>query len=132
MPASEKAKLLKTAAWHWDELSKPRELLENLASEADLGIDNPQLLPHDLFPAVDLPPLPLVDRLSLLLSGFGMTFQLSRDGKLIRLVPIPAEVLSDTTYTWRGDAAKLQTDLQRISGCQNHPQRHERASRRAV
>jgi hypothetical protein len=114
MPAAVKAKLLKQAAWHWDELSTPRELLEVLAKEGGLGVDNPQVLPHDLFPAVDLPPLPLVDRLSLLLAGFGLTFQLSRDGHLIRLVEIPAVVLLDKTYAARGDAAKLQSDLQRI------------------
>lgn len=114
LPAAVKGKLLKQAAWQWEELSTPRELLENLAHAGGLGVDNPQILPHDLFPAVSLPPLALVDRLSLLLAGFGMTFQLSRDGQLIRLVEIPPVALLEKSYAARGDAAKLQSDLQRI------------------
>jgi hypothetical protein len=50
------------------------------------GLDQ---IPHDLWPAVDLPPLSWTDRLTLVLAGFGLTFQLSDRGETVQLVKLP-------------------------------------------
>jgi hypothetical protein len=67
-----------------------------------------------LWPAQSLPPLPWVDRLSLLLVGFGLTFEIGGAGASIRLVPMPAIVVLEKSYSTRGDAADLAVQLRRI------------------
>ena len=49
------------AAWNkskelkWKEASSPRELAAALAEEAGATLENPEQIPHDLWPAYDLP-----------------------------------------------------------------------------
>ncbi len=76
----------------WNELSEPRQLLIDVARQHSLTIANPQAVPHDLWPAADLPLLSLAEQLTLLLAGFDLTFELSTDGRQMRLVPLPAYV----------------------------------------
>lgn len=114
LPAPLKAKLLKSAAWKWNDLATPRELLAELASQAGLRVENPQLVPHDLWPAASLPPLPLADRLTVLLAGFGLTYELPTGEGSLRLREVPATIVYEHEYTTRGDAAKLTADLQRM------------------
>src|SRR6185369_10390717 len=45
---------------------------------------------HDLWPAYDLPPLTLVERLTVVLAGFGQTYQVT-DGGQVRIIPIPQD-----------------------------------------
>jgi hypothetical protein len=86
-----KTKLLRAAAWQWDDLAQPGQLLSDLAGQAGATIENPHQIPHDLWPAASLPPLPWADRLSLLLAGFGQTFEFVAGPQFtLRLVPAPA------------------------------------------
>ena len=48
-------RLLAERAWRWEELAEPRNLLEDLAREANVTIEGVAELPHDLWPAMDLP-----------------------------------------------------------------------------
>jgi len=114
LPAEAKARLLRTQAWQWNELAEPRQLLVDLARQANVTTANPELLPHDLWPAQSLPPLPWVDRLSLLLAGFDLTFEIADQGKSIRLVAMPETAVLEKTYTTRADAVDLAAQLRRI------------------
>jgi hypothetical protein len=114
LPPPLKAKLLKVAAWQWSDLAMPRALLAELASQAGLPVENPQLVPHDLWPAASLPPLARADRLTVLLAGFGLTYELPAGSNSIRLRAMPAAVVYEREYTTRGDAAKATADLQRM------------------
>jgi len=114
LPPEVKSRLLKTQAWQWSELAQPRRLLDDLAKQAGVSVQNPELIPHDLWPALSLPPLTWVDRMSLLLAGFGLTFEIGGQGTVIRLVPMPDSVVLDKTYSTRGDAADLAVQLKRI------------------
>jgi hypothetical protein len=87
-----KARLLRAEAWQWEELAQPRQLVEELARRADVSVVNPEAIPLDLWPAVRLPPLAWTDRLTLLLAGFGLTFEIDGGGTAVRLVPQPAAV----------------------------------------
>jgi hypothetical protein len=87
-----RARLMRTQAWQWPEFTQPRQLLSELARQAGLEVENPESIPHDLWPAASLPALPWVDRLTLLLAGFGLTYELPGRGDSIRLVPMPADV----------------------------------------
>lgn len=114
LAADVKLRLLKTQAWQWNELAEPRQLLNDLAKQAGVSVQNPQLIPHDLWPAQSLPPLTWVERMSLLLAGFGLTFEIGGQGTAIRLVPMPDSVVLDRTYNTRSDAADLAAQLARI------------------
>jgi hypothetical protein len=84
-----KVRLLRTEAWQWEELSEPRSLVTDLARRANILVVNADAIPHDLWPAASLPALPWTDRLTLLLAGFDLTFQLDNRGASVRLIPIP-------------------------------------------
>jgi hypothetical protein len=91
-----KARLLKTEAWQWGQLAQPRDLLRDLARQGGISLENADAIPHDLWPAVDLPPLVWVDRMTLLLAGFGLTFEIDDRGAAVRLVPARTAAVLDT------------------------------------
>jgi len=82
----------------WDDFATPGELLEQLAGEGGFEVLGAELVPHDLWAAADLPPLPMVDRLTLVLFQFDLTFQLSANGRQIKLVRLPKDVALIRSY----------------------------------
>ncbi len=104
LPPAESRKFLQLRSWHWDELAQPRQLLDALAEEAGVKIVGAEKIPHDLWPAADLPPLTWVDRLSLLAAQFELTFRVAPDGRQVELVPAPANVALSRTYRAGRDA----------------------------
>lgn len=87
-PAAQRKRWLQAAPWSWPRLSEPRALLNELMQQANVELVGGELVPHDLWPARTLPPLPLVDRVVLLLAGFDLTCEISPDGKTCRVVSI--------------------------------------------
>jgi hypothetical protein len=81
----------------WPRLTEPRRLLETWLREAGLTATGLEQVPHDLWPAQELPPLDLLERLTIALAGFELAPQLSSDGNL-RIVPLPAEVRLTRRY----------------------------------
>ncbi len=85
------------AAWNkskemkWIEAASPREVAAALAQETGATLENAEQIPHDLWPAYDLPAMPLIERLTLVLAGFGLTFQVSEDGSQVRILEIPQD-----------------------------------------
>jgi hypothetical protein len=106
--------MLKSEPWQWDELAEPRRLVEELAAKAGIRVQNPEQVPHDLWPAADWPPLPWTDRMTLVLAGFGLSFEVAPAGMDIRLVPLPDAVTYEKLYTPRGEPAKTAADLRRV------------------
>jgi hypothetical protein len=98
-PADRRAPLLTAEPWSFPRLSEPRQLLVQLARQARVELKGEELVPHDLWPARSLPPLPVVDRVVLLLAGFDLTCQLSADGSQLQIVPIKRPVHITSTYT---------------------------------
>jgi len=84
-----KVRLLRSEAWQWEELSEPRSLVTDLARRASISVVNADAIRHDLWPAASLPAMPWTDRLTLLLAGFDLTFQLEDRGASVRLISIP-------------------------------------------
>jgi hypothetical protein len=109
-----KARLLRVEAWQWDELAQPRQLLDDLGQRGGVKVANAELMPHDLWPAVSLPPLAWTDRLTLLLAGFGLTYEIDQRATTVRLVPAPVAAVLEKKYTSRGAAADLATQLRRL------------------
>ena len=120
-------RLLRPRPWKWNDLATPRELLTILADEGRFEIVGLDRVPHDLWAAADLPPLPLVDRVTLVLGQFDLTFTLSDDGRRVTLVPIPHDVAIVRSYsvaslkdkTAAQDAQSLLAELSALApGCQ--------------
>ena len=109
-----KARLLQSRAWQWEELGEPRKLLDELAREARVTIENPEAVSHDLWARSSLPALAWSDRMTLLLAGFDLTFQVSSQGDRLQLIPIPETVALTKTYTPRGTATEVVNQLRRI------------------
>jgi hypothetical protein len=109
--ADVKTRLLRSAAMQWKELAQPRQILEELGSQAGVKFDNVDAVPFDVWPAVSLPPLPWVDRVTLMLVGFGLAFEIDDRATSARVVASPASPLLENRYSPRGGAADLAAKL---------------------
>lgn len=97
-PAASRTRWLKPQAWSHPRLSEPRQLLNELAAAADAKVQNEQSVPHDLWPARELPALAAIDRAVLLLAGFDLTCRLSPDGSELQVTPITRPVAIAQEY----------------------------------
>lgn len=111
--ASERARWSRAVAWSVPKLAEPRELVRELVRESGATLQNPEAIPHDIWPAIPLPPLTLADRLTLVLAGFDLTFEQSPDGSTIRIIPAPNTVEYEQSYAWRGQNQSLAAQLQK-------------------
>lgn len=98
LPAAKRAPFLRTQPWQWDELAEPRALVEQLAKEARVEIAGGEQIPHDLWPAAELPPLSWIERLSLVANQFELTFRFEDEGRKIALLGVPAVVVLERSY----------------------------------
>ncbi len=86
---------LKDGVWRkrgsiaWERLAQPASIIKQLCTDNSATLINTELLEHDLWPAVDLPPLKFEQRLALLLVGFNKIYRRSDDGTQIQLIEIP-------------------------------------------
>jgi hypothetical protein len=92
LPTEKDKKFLLPKPIAWEDYSAPRDLLEKLGKENGIQIAGLDQVPHDLWAAADLPPLGLVERLTLIAGQYDLTFNISADGDLISLRPIPEHV----------------------------------------
>jgi len=70
LPATPRQALLQQAAWSWPMAARPRDLVATLAHEAGVALEGIEDLPHDHFPAADLPAMTRAERLDLVLAHF--------------------------------------------------------------
>lgn len=85
-------KFARQAPMKWPDFQEPKNLLRDLARDNEIEIVNLDQVPHDLWPAADMPPMSLTERLTLILHQFRLTFQVAEDGRRIAVVPLPLEV----------------------------------------
>ncbi len=85
-------KFAKQAPLSWQDFAAPRELLGELAQQNGIEIVNLDRVPHDLWAGCDLPPLSLIERLTLILHQFDLTFQTAADGRRVAVAPVPPDV----------------------------------------
>lgn len=97
----------------WPELSSPRDLAVKVAAECGLEIENPEVIPHDLWPARELPAMSAADRLTLLLCGFDLTFQATSQS--IKIRPISTEENEmEITHVKAGDITQALNEIKRM------------------
>lgn len=98
LPPAVGNRLRRTVAVNWPELTTPRELIAEQAANVGMKVNGIEQLPHDLWPAVQLPPLTFAQRMSLLLAGFNRTFSYGQDGSTIQIVALPEAAVVKRTY----------------------------------
>jgi hypothetical protein len=108
-----KARWLQAKAWKWEDLARPRDLVDEALRENGIVVENPKQIPHDLWGAADLPPLPLATRLTLVLCQFDLTFEVTKDGASIQLVPMPERPVIQRDYSVTGSAAEAASKLKK-------------------
>lgn len=94
LPAAQRKPLLASAAWSWPAGARPRDLVAASLTAAGLAVEGLDAIPHDHFPAADLPPLPLAERLDLVLAHYDLRIVWAADrGRVTgRIVPVDAEI----------------------------------------
>ncbi|HUY93266.1 MAG TPA: STN domain-containing protein [Pirellulales bacterium] len=98
LPAARRAPFVRTQPWQWDELAEPRALVQQLADEARVEIAGIEQIPHDLWPAAELPPLSWTERLTLVANEFDLTFRFDDEGRKVALVPVPEVAALERSY----------------------------------
>ena len=89
LPAAARESIERELAWRWEAGVTPRELVERLADEASIPIGPLDAIPHDHLPARSLPPLPLADRLDLVLADYDLRIEAGPRGrKGLSIVPL--------------------------------------------
>jgi hypothetical protein len=111
LSADIRTRLAKSQALAIEDLAEPRALFEQLAAEAGLKVVGNERVPHDLWPAGDWPALTVVDRMSLVLAGFDLTYEFAPDGSAIRLAPYPASAAVERTHAVKGNVREFAEKL---------------------
>lgn len=97
LPTELSRRLSRSEPMAWDDLAEPRQLLEDLARQGRLKLHGLEQVPHDLWAAASLPPLPLLERIALVAAQFDLTCTIDAAG-VATLQPIPAEVAIVRSY----------------------------------
>ncbi len=84
-----KAPWLVRSEFNIPRFQQPRELLKQLAEQHELSFEGIDQIPLDVWPGYELPKINLLQKVTLLLSGFGSYPEISDDGKTIRIVKLP-------------------------------------------
>ena len=98
----------------------PQDLIVDLANEAQLTVQGLDQVPHDLWPAMDLPKLTWTDRLTIVLAGFGLTFKIHDDGRNLQLMPLTAGASIVRRYDYTLSQARLSEIVQQFPGSAIH------------
>jgi hypothetical protein len=106
LPSAVARKFLQAKRMKWDDFAMPRELLDKLSAESRIEFDGLQRVGHDLWAATNIPPMSLVDRITILVGQFGLTFKVSKDGKQVALVDFPSQPALVRSYPGGPSAAK--------------------------
>ncbi len=85
LPLPLRRQLLQARPWSWPELTSPRELLDQLAAEAQVKLVHVEQLPHDLWRAGEFPATPWYVRVSLVLVQFEATFEVDPTARRVVL-----------------------------------------------
>ncbi len=106
-------RLLAKSPWRFPQLTPPAELLQEIARTASVNIVGARYMPHDLWPAYDLPPVSLIDRVTLLLAGFGKTVDVAADAATLTIVNMPEQAIYHEVYPTKSSAAAVTTQLRK-------------------
>ena len=90
LPNTVRTALLGKKTLAWPRLTEPRELVAKVASEQGWRLVDAERIPFDLWGAGELPEQSIAEQLTVLLFGFGLTFELRPADRTIAIVELPA------------------------------------------
>lgn len=104
--AERRLALLRGQTVRWGDLTEAAAVLRLVAERFGLEVENPEAVPHDLWPGAVLPELSASEALTLVLIQFDLTFAWAGDLGSIRLAPLPGResIAVERSYTPRGSA----------------------------
>lgn len=112
LPATTRKKLLRREATVWKRLGSPRELCRELADRHGLEVRGLDRVPHDVWPEISLPPLTVIQRLTLLLGGFDLACELNPRSGVLQVIALPDQ--ASFTKSYRVKPATLQRTLGKL------------------
>jgi hypothetical protein len=89
----------------WEDLDSPAEIVTRIGREFGLSVVGLDQIPHDLWAGATIPEATASEALSLVLNQFDLTFEWLPHQSGVRLVPVPAHVAIERSYTLRGKSA---------------------------
>lgn len=107
LPTAAKQAALASRRMSWDDLATPKEILAGLAQEAQVKLLGLELVPHDLWGAAELPPMPWTDRLTAVAAPLGLTFRFDKTGREVTLAPIGDTVQIERSYPGGANPTRL-------------------------
>ena len=90
----------------WNRLSQPQSIVTAIAKTVNAQITNIEQIPFDLWDKHTLPNLPFAMRMSIVLAGFDLTYQMNND-RSITLVPFPTDAKYQKAFSTNVSAAIL-------------------------
>jgi hypothetical protein len=72
----------------WPRLTEPRQLITEVVARRGWRIGGAERIPHDLWPAGELPPMSLPKQLTLLLIGFDLNFAIKPAERTLEIMPL--------------------------------------------
>jgi hypothetical protein len=88
LPADVRASLTQKQPSNWPRLGEPRGVIAGIVEQRGWRLANPDVIPHDLWSAGELPEMTLAEQLTVLLVGFDLTFELRSNDRSIVTVPL--------------------------------------------
>ena len=107
LPKERRRQLSRGQTLHWNDLDRPADILQKLATQFDLKIEGLDRIPHDLWAGETFPSANAAEALSIVLIQFGLTFKWSSDAAGVQIVPVPDNVFIERSYRLRGSTAEL-------------------------
>ena len=99
-----------SGGWYGRDLRSLRGLVTSLIEQPGCRVAEAQRIPHDLWAAGSLPELAFAERLTVLLIGFDLTFEMQPRSRTISIVPLPS-----------GFVAPVRRDDPRSNSPRNRP-----------
>ena len=114
LPADVRRRLRGDKRLDWTAPAEPRAVLGDLAKNYGIrAYQIEQAVPHDLWPTQSFPKLDFAQGLTLVLAGFDLTFEISKDGSAFRAIPMPQSPVVHREYTTGSRVSVDEYDLRK-------------------
>lgn len=83
----------------WEELARPRDVIQRAAESQGLQVTNPEVVPADLWHAGRLAAMSFSEAATLLLNQFDLTFRLDAADAALQIVAVPESVVIEQRHS---------------------------------
>lgn len=105
IPESRRTELSRPQSFEWPDLQTPSDIVRQISDQYHLAIRNPDLIPHDLWAAGNLPAVTSSEALSIILIQFDLTFAWVDSGQAIELSSIRERPTIERRHRSKGRTA---------------------------